>query len=85
MEREVLQAKFSCLTTTGMPFAIAEALLGYSLNTTDEDELRASADYLKEQKPLVQQYVMDQIFDKMIREEAWVAPLLRRRLPVDAG
>ncbi len=55
-------------------FAIAEALLGYSLNTTDEDELRASADYLKEQKPLVQQYVMDQIFDKMIREEAWVAP-----------
>lgn len=55
-------------------FAIAEASLGYSLNTTDEEELRAAADYLKEQKPLVQQYVMDQIFDKMIREEAWIAP-----------
>ena len=55
-------------------FAIAEASLGYSLNTTDEGELRAAADYLKEQKPLVQQYVMDQIFDKMIREEAWIAP-----------
>lgn len=55
-------------------FAIAEASLGYSLNTTDEMELRACADYLGQQKPLVQQYVMDQIFDKMIREEAWIAP-----------
>jgi spermidine/putrescine transport system substrate-binding protein len=55
-------------------FAIAEARLGYSLNTTDESELQAAADLLKEQKPLVQSYVMDQIFDKMIREEAWVAP-----------
>ena len=55
-------------------FAIAEASLGYSLNTTDEAELRAAADYLAQQKPLVQQYVMDQIFDKMIREEAWIAP-----------
>jgi spermidine/putrescine transport system substrate-binding protein len=55
-------------------FAIAEARLGYSLNTTDESELQAAADLLKEQKPLVQSYVMDQIFDKMIREEAWIAP-----------
>lgn len=55
-------------------FAIAESSLGYSLNTTDEAELRACADYLEQQKPLVQQYVMDQIFDKMIREEAWIAP-----------
>ncbi len=55
-------------------FAIAESQLGYSLNTTDETELRACADLLAQQKPLVQQYVMDQIFDKMIREEAWVAP-----------
>jgi spermidine/putrescine transport system substrate-binding protein len=55
-------------------FAIAEARLGYSLNTTDESELKAAAALLKEQKPLVQSYVMDQIFDKMIREEAWIAP-----------
>ena len=55
-------------------FAIAESSLGYSLNTTDETELRACSDYLAHQKPLVQSYVMDQIFDKMIREEAWVAP-----------
>ena len=55
-------------------FAIAESLLGYSLNTKDPDELRAAADKLIEQKPLVQTYVMDQIFDKMERGEAWIAP-----------
>ena len=55
-------------------FAIAEASLGYSLNTRDEAELRACAELLATQKPLVQSYVMDQIFDKMIREEAWIAP-----------
>ena len=55
-------------------FAIAEASLGYSLNTTDEAELRACADLLAHQKPIVQQYVMDQIYDKMIGEEAWIAP-----------
>lgn len=55
-------------------FAIAEASLGFSLNTTDASELRAAADLLATQKPLVQSYVMDQIFDKMIREEAWIAP-----------
>ncbi len=29
---------------------------------------------LKEQKPLVQAYVMDQIFDKMANGDAWLAP-----------
>ena len=55
-------------------FAVTEALLGYSMNTSDEDELRAAAYKLMEQKPLVQSYVMDQIYDKMQRGEAWVAP-----------
>ena len=55
-------------------FAIAETMLGYSPNTRDEDELRAAAYKLIEQKPLVQGYVMDQIFSKMEREEAWIAP-----------
>ncbi|MGM9557300.1 MAG: PotD/PotF family extracellular solute-binding protein [Oscillospiraceae bacterium] len=55
-------------------FAIAESILGYSLNTENEDELRAAADLLTEQKSLVQSYVMDQIFDKMQRGEAWAAP-----------
>ena len=55
-------------------FGIAEYLLGYSANTTDEAELQACADKLAEQKPVVQQYVMDQIFDAMENEEAWIAP-----------
>ena len=55
-------------------FGIAEYLLGYDVNTTDEAELKACADKLAEQKPVVQQYVMDQIFDAMENEEAWIAP-----------
>ncbi|MBR7189753.1 MAG: spermidine/putrescine ABC transporter substrate-binding protein [Oscillospiraceae bacterium] len=55
-------------------FAIAEKMLDYSINTRDPDELRAAAYKLIEQKPLIQAYVMDQIFDKMERGEAWIAP-----------
>lgn len=55
-------------------FGIAQAMLGYSLNTTDESELQDAAALLKQQKPLVQAYVMDQIFDKMENGEAWLAP-----------
>ena len=55
-------------------FAITESILGYSLNTTDEAELRQCADLLAQQKPVLQAYVMDQIFDKMQRGEAWIAP-----------
>ena len=55
-------------------FAIAQFLLGQDVNTTDPEEWRAAADLLKAQKPLVQAYVMDQIFDKMESGEAWIAP-----------
>ena len=55
-------------------FGIAEYMLGYSVNTTDPAELQACADKLAQQKPVVQQYVMDQIFDAMENEEAWIAP-----------
>lgn len=55
-------------------FAIAESILGYSLNTDDETELRAAADLLGLQKPILQGHVMDQIFGKMQRGEAWIAP-----------
>ena len=43
---------------------------GYSQNTTNEDELKEASDALIEQKPLVQAYVIDQVRDKMIGEEA---------------
>ena len=55
-------------------FAIAEFILGYSINTQDELELRNCAAKLSEQKPILQGYVMDQIYAKMTREEAWIAP-----------
>ena len=55
-------------------FGIAQLLLGYDLNTTDEAELQNCAEKLAEQKPYVQQYVMDQIYDLMENEEAWIAP-----------
>ena len=53
---------------------IALKRMGYSYNTSDEDVLKHAADMLKEQKPLVQAYVMDQIFDKMENGEATIAP-----------
>ena len=53
-------------------FGIAQYLLGYDVNTTDKEELQACADKLMEQKPLVQQYVMDQIYHSMENEEAWI-------------
>ena len=55
-------------------FGIAALLQGFDMNTTDPAELEACADRLAEQKPLVQQYVMDQIYDLMENEEAWIAP-----------
>lgn len=55
-------------------FAIAQLLLGQSLNTTEEEDWLEAAALLKQQKPLVQAYVMDRIFDKMESEEAWIAP-----------
>ena len=51
-------------------FAVALKYLGYSLNSTDLDELEAAKNLLIEQKPLVQAYVVDQVRDKMIGGEA---------------
>ena len=55
-------------------FAIAQSLLGYGMNTEDFNELKNCADLLAQQKPVLQGWVMDQIFDKMERGEAWIAP-----------
>ena len=55
-------------------FGIAQFMLGYDINTTDLGELDACAELLKAQKPVLQQYVMDEIFAIMQNEEAWIAP-----------
>lgn len=49
---------------------IALKYLGYSLNSTDKAELEEATNLLKEQKPLVQSYVVDQVRDKMIGNNA---------------
>lgn len=58
-------------------FGIAQKKLGFSFNSTDEDEWIQAAVLLKEQKPLVQAYVMDQIFNKMESGEAWWRHIMR--------
>ena len=55
-------------------FGIAQKLLGFSYNSTDRQQWTDAAALLEQQKPLVQAYVMDQIFDKMASGEAWLAP-----------
>ena len=51
-------------------FMVALKLNGYSMNSTNPDELNAARDSLIAQKPLVQAYVIDQVRDKMIGNEA---------------
>lgn len=51
-------------------FAVALKYLGHSLNSTDLDELEEAKELLIKQKPLVQAYVIDQVRDKMIGNEA---------------
>lgn len=51
-------------------FMVAERLLGYDINTTEEDRVGEAAELLIQQKPLVQAYVIDQVRDKMIGGEA---------------
>ncbi len=53
--------------------AVALLKLGYSINTLDEDQLAEAGELLKEQKPLVLAYVVDEGQDKMIAGEAALA------------
>ena len=55
-------------------FGIALKKLGYSMNTEKAEQWQDAYDELERQKPLLQQYVMDQVYDKMINEEGWIAP-----------
>ena len=55
-------------------FGIAQYKLGIDVNTTDKAALQQCADALSQQRPLVQQYVMDQVYAKMEEGNAWIAP-----------
>lgn len=52
---------------------VALKKLGYSMNTSNEDELEAAKKELIAQKPLVMSYVVDEVKDKMIVGEAALA------------
>ena len=55
-------------------FATAQLLLGQSINSTDKSDWDAALDKLKEQKSILQGYVMDEIFIKMQGGNALIAP-----------
>lgn len=55
-------------------FGIAQYLLGHDVNTTNPDDWYAALEKLKEQKPCIQAYVMDEVFNKMEAGNAAIAP-----------
>ena len=55
-------------------FAVAQLYMGYNLNSSDLSQWDAAAEKLKEQKGILQSYVMDEIFQKMEDGEAAIAP-----------
>lgn len=54
-------------------FMVPLKILGYSLNTTDEGELKEAQEMLIRQKPLVYSYLVDEAQDEMIAENAAMA------------
>ena len=55
-------------------FAVALSRLGYGYNSENIDEWNEALDLLSLQKPLLQGYITDEIFNKMESGEAWISP-----------
>ena len=55
-------------------FGIAQFLLGQSINTHNVEDWDKAIELLKEQRPLVSSYVMDEVYNKMEGGEAALAP-----------
>ena len=54
-------------------FMVALKYLGYSLNTTDEAQIREAADLLMKQKPDVEAYLVDEARDEVVAGNATMA------------
>ena len=54
-------------------FGSAQYFLGIDVNSDSEEEWRAALEKLKEQKPILQGYVMDEIYNKMENGSAGIA------------
>lgn len=55
-------------------FAVALSRLGYNYNSENQAEWEEALDLLRQQKPLLQGYVTDEIYNKIESGEAWIAP-----------
>ncbi len=73
MWNEKYAGKILMFSNSRDAYGIAQYKLGLDVNTTDLTELSRCTEALKAQKPLVRQYVMDQIYDTMINENAYIA------------
>lgn len=54
-------------------FMVALTYLGHSMNSQDKHEIEEAKELLIKQKPLVLAYVIDELQDKMVTEEAAIA------------
>ena len=70
---EKYQGKILQFNNSRDAFGTAMYRLGIDVNTKDEAQWRQATESLKEQKPLVQSYVMDEIFNKMKGESGAIA------------
>ena len=55
-------------------FGTAQYFLGHDVNNTDPAKWQECLELLLKQKPLIQGYVNDEVYNKMESEEAWIAP-----------
>ncbi|MCL2884988.1 MAG: ABC transporter substrate-binding protein [Oscillospiraceae bacterium] len=68
------QGKILMIDNERDAFAIALRHCGFSMNSTNPDEWQQAYNVLAAQKPLLGGYVMDQVYNKIGNEEAWIAP-----------
>ena len=71
---EQYSGKILMINNSRDAFGVAQFLLGIDVNTTNTADWDAAAEKLKEQKPLLKGYVMDEVFDKMEAGEAALVP-----------
>jgi spermidine/putrescine transport system substrate-binding protein len=71
---EAYKGKILMFNNARDTFMVALAKNGFSLNTKDSTQWQKAYEDLQAQKPLVQGYVTDEVFDKMQNGEAYLAP-----------
>ncbi len=74
MWNEKYQGKILQFNNARDAFGTAMYYQNIDVNTTDRSEWEIALEYLIAQKPLVQGYVMDEVFNKMKGESAAIAP-----------